>query len=229
MCRSLSLLRTQRGVCVFVWTPLQVKLMSQLSEHYMRRVRNDHCCPLCERNWQVSPLPTNGESFDASTRPYYGLFSETDVMILCLLLPHNAASAPWFSPPSLQRSIAWLLVDADVQCCSFTGQEADGENAFLVMMEQRIAQSPEWVATAEDEVASAQTAVDSLKALQPLFMQYDELKSSVLPTEEAKVLRLQQEEQAAIELQDVAQANQAEVRALPSSSPLDLNPKPRWT
>ena len=33
--------------------------------------------------------------------------SKTDVMILRLLLPHNASSAPWSSPPSLQRSIAW--------------------------------------------------------------------------------------------------------------------------
>ena len=31
------------------------------------------------------------------------------VMLLRLLLPHNASSAPWSSPPSLQRSIAWHL------------------------------------------------------------------------------------------------------------------------
>lgn len=98
---------------------------------------------------------------------------------------------------------------------ALTLQEADGEGAFLAMMEERIAQSPQWLANANDEVASVRTAVDSLNALQPLFIQYDELKSSVLPTEEAKVLRLQQEEQAAIELQDVALSNQAEVRALP--------------
>jgi hypothetical protein len=103
-----------------------------------------------------------------------------------------------------------------------TLQEADAEDAFVAMLEERIAQSPQWEADANAEVASARTTVDSLKALQPLFIQYDELKSSVLPTEEAKVLRLQQEEQAAIELQDVALSNQAEVRALTKAGEPDL-------
>ena len=33
-------------------------------------------------------------------------------MILCLLLPHNASSAPRSSPPSLQRSVAWQSLNS---------------------------------------------------------------------------------------------------------------------
>ena len=39
------------------------------------------------------------------------LFPKTDVMLLRLLCPMNASSAPWSSPPSLQRSIAWKSDD----------------------------------------------------------------------------------------------------------------------
>ena len=45
---------------------------------------------------------------ERKSRSREAALSKTDVMILRLFMPHNhASSAPWSSPPSLQRSIAW--------------------------------------------------------------------------------------------------------------------------
>jgi len=51
-------------------------------------------------------LPTR-ECAERKSRSRETALSKTDVMILRLLLAHNASSAPWSSPLSLQRSIAW--------------------------------------------------------------------------------------------------------------------------
>jgi formate dehydrogenase maturation protein FdhE len=73
-------------------------------------------------------------------------------------------------------------------------------------------QLPRWIAEKNEEVAEAQRSVEALKALQPLFATYRELTTAAVPAELAKVQRLQEEEQAAVDLQDAALANQ--VRAL---------------
>ena len=52
----------------------------------------------------TGPLISRAER---KSRSHETALSKTDMMILRLLLAHNASSAPCSSPPSLQRSIAW--------------------------------------------------------------------------------------------------------------------------